>query len=209
MNTTIERRSNLELYRILVMLLIIAHHYVVNSNLGQLVFADPFSSPKTLYYLIFGAWGKTGINCFVLITGYFMCRSHFTLRKFLKLLLEVKFYEILFYVIFLCSGYETFRLSRILKLLSPITGLNENFVSCFLAFFLYIPFLNILLSHLSHRQHLLLVCLCVALYSLQPIVPGFGYLTTMLPGSVYFTSLQHISVSIPSHGLTILLSGLG
>lgn len=28
-----ERSSNLELYRILVMLLIIAHHYVVNSGL--------------------------------------------------------------------------------------------------------------------------------------------------------------------------------
>lgn len=32
-----ERDSNLELYRILVMLLIVAHHYVVNSGLMPLL----------------------------------------------------------------------------------------------------------------------------------------------------------------------------
>lgn len=40
------RDSNLELYRIIVMLLIVAHHYVVNSGLTAAdgpVYADPLS----------------------------------------------------------------------------------------------------------------------------------------------------------------------
>ena len=93
------RRSNLELYRIIVMLLIVAHHYVVNSGLTDVMAEDPLSS-KSLYLYMLGMWGKTGINCFVLITGYFMCRSHITLRKFLKLFLEIMFYKIVIWAIF-------------------------------------------------------------------------------------------------------------
>ncbi len=80
-------KSNLELYRIIVMLLIVAHHYVVNSGLMEVMMSQP-TSGKSIFLSLFGMWGKTGINCFVLITGYFMCRSEITLRKFLKLLLE-------------------------------------------------------------------------------------------------------------------------
>ena len=61
------RRSNLELYRIIVMLLIVAHHYVVNSGLIDVMEENPLSS-KSLYLYMIGMWGKTGINCFVLIT---------------------------------------------------------------------------------------------------------------------------------------------
>ena len=62
------RNSNLELYRIIVMLSIVAHHYVVNSGLTALMDADPLN-PKSLFLYLVGMWGKTGINCFVLITG--------------------------------------------------------------------------------------------------------------------------------------------
>ena len=71
------RDSNIELYRILMMLLIIAHHYVVNSGLdtkGGPIYADPLSAPS-LFLLLFGAWGKMGLNCFVLVTGYYMCHG--------------------------------------------------------------------------------------------------------------------------------------
>ena len=38
-----ERNSNIELYRIFLMLLIIAHHYVVNSGLMDNIYGDIFS----------------------------------------------------------------------------------------------------------------------------------------------------------------------
>ena len=101
------RNSNLELYRILLMLLIVAHHYVVNSGLIDVLECQPFNF-KSIYFYIFGMWGKIGINCFLLITGYYMCTSHITLRKFLKLLLEIEFYNVAIYFVFLFTGYESF-----------------------------------------------------------------------------------------------------
>lgn len=75
-----ERSSNLELYRIIVMLAIVAHHYVVNSGLFTVLANEPLQARSWFFYF-FGMWGKTGINCFVLITGFFMCRSEITLHN--------------------------------------------------------------------------------------------------------------------------------
>ena len=161
-----QRDSNLELFRIIVMLSIIAHHYVVNSGLldpGGVVYSN-LLSPKSLFLLIFGAWGKVGINCFVMITGYFMCCSNISLRKFLKMLFEIMFYRIVIYMIFFAVGYEPFALRSFREAIIPVTGIATNFDSCFLLFYLCIPFINILIHHLSEKQHILLLLLVGFMY---------------------------------------------
>lgn len=191
------RRSNLELYRIIVMLLIVAHHYVVNSGQTDVMAEDPLSS-KSLYLYMLGMWGKTGINCFVLITGYFMCRSHITLRKFLKLFLEIMFYNIVIWAIFVGTGYESFSIKLMLKELSPIVSIADGFTSCFLIFYLFIPFLNILVNSMDKRKHACLLALCLFTYTVLGTLPKlhvvFNYIT-------WFSILYFISSYIRIYGL--------
>lgn len=167
------RNSNLELYRIIVMLLIVAHHYVVNSGLMDVMQETPFSG-RSIFFYLFGAWGKTGINCFLMITGYFMCTSQITVRKFLKLLFEVEFYKIAIYAIFLLSGYETFSVSGCIKSIVPMLSLTDGFVSCFLVFYLCIPFLNILVHNMDRRMHGLLMLLGLFIYTVHGTLPGMS-----------------------------------
>ena len=178
-----QRSSNLELYRIICMMLIVAHHYVVNSGLtceGGPLLTDGFSS-NSIFLSLFGAWGKTGINCFLLITGYFMCSSQITLRKYLKLFSQILFYSIVIYCIFLCCGYENLSLGHLVPVLIPFWGFKTNFVSCFLAFYLTIPFWNILIKNMSERQHQLLLVLLLTCYTLLGSLPtfeiSFNYIT--------------------------------
>ena len=174
MNTQIQpkrRDSNLELYRIVLMLLIVAHHYVMNSGLFQVIQSEPLSG-RTIFYYIFGAWGKTGINCFVLITGYFLCKSEITLRKFLKLILEVELYRVIFYLIFILSGYQEFTWGS-LKSILPISSVSTGFTPCFILFYLCIPFLNILIRNMNRRQHQLLLCLTLFIYTVLGTIPHF------------------------------------
>lgn len=162
------RDSNLELFRIITMLLIVAHHYVVNSGLTAPdgpIFAEPLSS-DSLYLLLIGAWGKIGINCFVLITGYFMCKSEITATKFFKLLFEIMFYKIIIGLIFIISDYQTFEWKSFLKLFVPITSVKHDFVGCFILFFLFIPFLNVLIKNLDERKHIYLLIMCSLTYIL-------------------------------------------
>ena len=92
-----QRESGIELFRITSMLVIVAHHYIVNSGVMDAVNEVNAVTGSSLFALLFGWGGKTGINCFVLITGYFMCTSRITLKKFLKLLLEIEFYNSFFH----------------------------------------------------------------------------------------------------------------
>lgn len=78
------RESNIELFRIISMLLIVAHHYVMNSGISELMLDNQLVF-KSIFFYLSGAWGKTAINCFVMITGYFMCTSRITLKKLKQL----------------------------------------------------------------------------------------------------------------------------
>jgi len=172
------RSSNLELFRIICMLAIVAHHYVVNSGLLWSFPDSPMSlnpmHPNSLYLLFFGMWGKTGINCFMLITGYFMCTSKITLKKFVKLLCEIYFYNIVIFLIFFGFGRETMSAHRLFDVVFPFSNLSYDFVPCFLVFFLTIPFWNILISNMTKKQHLLITSLLVFVYSIFGSVPGFN-----------------------------------
>lgn len=168
------RDTNLELFRIFAMIAIVAHHYVVTSDLNDFpaLIQNQFSL-KSLFYLLLGSWGKVGINCFVFITGYYMCKSSITLRKFLKLLLEVLFYNVIIYMIFLFTGYEPFSIKTFFKDLLPIYAINKSFVGCYLIFFLLIPFLNILVNNMDEKKHKILVCLLLLFFVVLGSVPNF------------------------------------
>ena len=150
------------------MYLIVAHHFVVNSGLTEAT-GPIFSSPtswRSIFLLLYGAWGKIGINCFVTITGYYMCKSHITARKFLKLFCELYIYRIVIQIIFWLSGYEVFTVKAAILTFLPVNQINYNFTPCFLIFFLSIPFLNVLVHNLTEREHQLLLLLCGFTYIL-------------------------------------------
>lgn len=161
------------------MLLIVAHHYVVNSGLQDLMLQNSLSA-KSMFLYFFGAWGKMGINGFVLITGYFMCKSQITLRKYLKLLLQIYFYNISISLIFVFFGYSRLDLLSVYRILFPMSIVRNDFIECFLWFFLFIPFLNILVRNMNKKQHALLSVLCLIVYIVVDILPphvAFNYVT--------------------------------
>ena len=174
--STNHRNSNLELFRIVTMLLIVAHHYVVNSGLTLAdgpIYSNIWSW-RSIFLLLFGAWGKTGINCFMFITGYFMCKSHITVKKYLRLILEIVFYNVVITLIFLLSGYEPFSVVSFVKNLLPIAGVTTGFTSCYLLFYLCIPFLNILVRNMTEKQHFSLIALVAFIYIVMGTMPGFA-----------------------------------
>lgn len=171
-----QRNSNLELFRIVTMMSIVAHHYVVNSGLlavDGVINSNP-TAIHSLVLLLVGAWGKIGINSFVLITGYFMCKSSISLKKFLKLFLEVMFYRIVISCVFWITGYSAFSIKELIKIFIPIKDISTGFTSAYLVFFLFIPFLNKLIHSLNERQHICLLLLCGFLYTFLGTVPYFS-----------------------------------
>lgn len=169
------------------MLLVVAHHYVVNSGLtGTNDGIFKLDVGKTAFYLLFGAWGKTAINCFILITGYFMCKSQITVKKFVKLLAEVMFYHIVIGLIFFLTGYEPFSIKGFISMFFPVREVGQNFTGCFLIFYLFIPFLNILIHNIDEKKHLLhFGTLRNYIYLFWNIPQGNNELCFMVYGALY------------------------
>lgn len=136
------RSSNIELMRIVLMVIIIMHHYVVNSgiingvNLGDL-------TPNLLFLQYWGMWGKTAINAYVMVSGYFLCTSSLTWQKYVKLLLQILFYQFVIYAVLLCLGYATLAPKEMFKTVFALFyGAGNSFVSSFMLFYLFVPYLN-------------------------------------------------------------------
>lgn len=166
-----QRVSNLELYRSIVMILIVAHHFVVNSGVINRMYAIPFST-NSVFLFIFGAWGKTGINCFMLITGFFMCKSNITIKKFIKLVAEVLFYKIVIALIFIITGIGTIK--DIIDAFLIVRTIDKNFTACFLMFYLLIPFINILLKNINKTQHVKIMAILAFMYVVCGTIPKFN-----------------------------------
>lgn len=159
------RESNFELLRIVMILAIIAHHYVVNSGVTELYDFNHITG-NMIFLQIFGMLGKVGINCFTLITGYFMVKSDISLRKFIKLYLQVKFWYILFYLVFLVTGYELFSMQTFLETVFCVAyEAGSLYTGTFLIFYLCIPFLNLLVCSMNKQQYQRLLALCFTYFT--------------------------------------------
>ena len=178
---TNKRNSGIELLRIMSMLIIITHHYVVNSGLLEYITEKAVLSTKDYTILILGGGGKTAINCFLLITGYYMCEAKASTKKWLKLLGEIEFYSITIYIIFAITGYASTSVADVFRVIFPFSEVAYGFSSCYLLFYAFIPFLNRLLSNLQKREHLALIVLCLLIYTVLPsltiTVIVFNYIT--------------------------------
>ena len=150
------------------MLVIVAHHYVVNSGLLNMINESESLGFNDIFLLLFGWGGKTAINCFVLITGYFMCTSRITLKKYIKLLGARYFYAITIFAIFLISGYSAFGVKGFLRVIFPFFSVKDGFTPCFLLFYLFISFLNKFIDVITEKEHLLLLTLCLGIYTFLP-----------------------------------------
>lgn len=192
------RNSNLELYRIIVMLLIVAHHCVLHSGVLLETLPQTPICAKSIFYYVMGMWGKTGIDCFVLITGYFMCKTSITLRKYLKLLMEVVFYNVVIYVLFVIVDKQPLSLARLFFAVFPFQDIGGLFVPCFLLFYLFIPYLTILVTHLGKKKHTLLLALCLGIYSVMMTMPHFHVTMNYI---TWYCVLFFISSYIRNYGL--------
>lgn len=187
-----QRKSNIELLRIILMLIIISHHYVVNSGLTNLIYGHEYTF-KDIYYLLFGFGGKIAINIFILITGYFMCTSKITLNKFVKLLFEVEFYKLLTLVFFIVTGYATFTLKSAIYYLLPITSIWIRFTECYLIFYLLIPFVNKFIKSLSQKEHLIFILIVLFFFS---ILGSLSFISVTINYVTWFIFIYFIGAYI-------------
>ncbi len=180
-----QRDTNIELLRILAMFMIVCSHstFSVYNELMEY----PKATNSLIQYLISGG-GKIGINIFMLISGYYMCKMDITLYKFVKLLTQIYFYDLIIGAILFMIGMADFSIKNIVDYIFPFryNGI-DYFTTAFLFFYVSIPFWRILVDNMSqqlHKYFLMFGYVCYVFYYDIPflVIPQldavlwFGYL---------------------------------
>lgn len=149
---------------------VVACHYVLLTGLGDRYSGQPISG-KSVFLSLWGCWGATAINVYVMITGYFMSQSTLTLRRYFRIAGPVLLYAILGFVFSVVFLHNPVKIVDLLwKLKTDFLAINIGFTPSFLWFYLLIPSINRLIEA-SKRSEIWILLLILLI--IQSVIPCF------------------------------------
>lgn len=168
------RQSGIELLRILSMLMIVAHHYVVHNGFD--VLAAPLSIQKLFLQVVFAANGKVGVSIFFIISAWFFADKTTPVRlsfaRVWRLERQLLFYSIGLLVVFTVAARTYLDLKTTIQSILPtLTGLWW-YTTSYVVFLLILPILDQGLRAISTKQHSVLAVTMVVMWSILGMLPG-------------------------------------
>ena len=158
-----ERQSNLELLRILAMLMIVTLHFFSGNRL------PPRNTPNETVYFCYESLAICGVDLFVLLTGYFSVREdRIKLRKIVDLLIDVAFWCFIGFMLNVATGDRPFSLKELIRDMFPIIFGGRWFVKAYILLMLLVPFINRVSLTIDKKSFRTLLCIQLLLFSIWP-----------------------------------------
>lgn len=178
-----KRQSNFELLRIISMLMIIFWHILIHGGIIA-------NQPETLKVIISFIQPLlfVHVNSFILVTGYFQCKSKFRMSKVLQLNNAIWFYKAAIpFILVLFGGLALSNLESI-KLLSPISHYDYWFMTQYILLYLISPILNIVVHNINKEKYKKMLLLFFVVFSILPFITN----QEVYPSSNGYTLLQFV-----------------
>lgn len=160
------RKSNIEWLRIFCMTLIVAYHYAIYS---KFTFDNGITINKMIIQFL-SIGGEIGVNCFILISGYFLVDSQFKTKKVVKIILETVTYSIIFLIMFNVANAENITLTEYKKSIMPVTFSLYWFITAYIILYIFSPYINKLLNTLEKVDTIKLILMLVVIESIIPTI---------------------------------------
>lgn len=192
-----DRQSNIEILRIISMIMIVFQHFAYHSNFDWQ--STGVTLPR-LWYNFIAMGGQVGVDVFVLITGFFLINSNstsFHFKRILKFWGQVVFYSVVLYFVLGFLGLSGFRMKSLIQSFFPITLSSWWFASAYFLLYIIHPFLNAFLRNLEKKTYQSLLVMLVIIWS---VIPTF---TNSLYGSndlLWFSTLYAIAGYVRLYG---------
>ncbi len=157
------RNYGIDLLRIVLMFLITLVHVLKRGGILEASMHAPGPAFEVAWLMNAGA--LFSMDCFGLISGYVMSRSRYRLSRIFSLWLQVFCYSIGIELVFHFLGFPVSAVEFV-KSATPILSKQYWYATAYFGLFLLMPFVNILLRHLSQKGLTLLCGICLTLFSL-------------------------------------------
>ena len=196
------RKSNIELLRIVAMVMIVAHHYAYH---GGFAFPKNELSINRFWIQLILSGGTIGVDVFVLISGFFLVSSeHIRINKIIRTWAQLLFYSFILFFCFVFAGIEPFGLKKLLISLAPVTYNTWWFASSYFVLYLLSPYINILLKSFNKKQYIFFLA---SLFFYWCIIPTITYRPFQSNFLLWFVFLYSLAGYVKIFGVNISLSG--
>ncbi|HZJ77315.1 MAG TPA: acyltransferase family protein, partial [Clostridia bacterium] len=165
------RQANIELLRVLSMLMIITLHFFGH---GGVLSNVEYGSLQYYFSWFLEGIAYVAVNCYVLIGGYFGIKSKFNFKKLFILLCEVFFFSVAIYLIFVSTNKIDFSLNHFIQALFPTTLNRYWFITVYVSMYILSPFLNTAVNAMSKAQLKYCIMTVVFLFSIYPLIFSFA-----------------------------------
>ena len=160
------RQSNVELLRIVAMLMIITLHFLGHGNVLNSYTTDSYG--EYMIYSFVKGLCMIAVNCFILISGYFGVDSRFKPEKLLKLILQILFYSLIIFFVLTISGLIKPSFKDYCYAIFPIATNMDGFSTEFIMMYILSPFINIMIANLTYKQLKRLLVILALMFSVIP-----------------------------------------
>ncbi len=161
----IKRDSNIELLRVISIIMIVISHYCVHGIGGVYISSMNFGINRIILECL--TVGNMGTILFVLISGYFLINSNkVKLKKIVRLIAQVQFYTFFIYLVLLILKLQIFNIKDFIKILFPISFKEYWFATCYLLLYFFHPYINKLLNSLNRNEHIRFNCSLLLIFSI-------------------------------------------
>ena len=158
------RASNYELLRIVAMLMIIAYHYVIHGEL-EVVKNDSFF--QKVFLEEFSMFGKIGVNLFVMLSGYFGLKKSFSIKKLVRLEIQILFFS--WMGVFLGLFFQdNISLKDVVKMSLPTLFNQYWFMTAYIVLYLLSPWYNKALNSLTQKEYKVLLLMMTFIWGVIP-----------------------------------------
>lgn len=148
-----KRMVNIELLRIVSMMMVVMLHYLGKGNL-----LSPLTGSMTVNGYV--AWGMeslciVAVNVYMLISGYFLVESGFKPGRLVELLCQVLFYSILVPIVLMILGIipaSVFGINHILETVLPVQMVHYWFITVYVIMYLLSPVLSTAAKAMKQEQ---------------------------------------------------------
>lgn len=159
-----ERRTmNFEILRVLLMYFVVLFHFIVHgvskSNFLPTSFDESSWVPflNHFFILLFLPIVSVSVNCYILISGFFLSTKSFKLIRLSRLWLMTLFYSVIIGVIVYCFFPENVDLKNIIGSLTPIKSNTYWFFTKYMALLVLSPFFANWIRMVSQKEYKILL----------------------------------------------------
>ncbi len=174
------RNSNFELMRIVSMFLIVIWHIIIHGGVLE-------NSHGTTHFVlsIILAICVVHVNSFILVTGYFQCKSRLKFSKLIQLNNSIWFYTVSIVLFFIVVKKTDFSSIDLVKTFLPISYNDYWFLTDYLILYLISPILNTVINNIDEKKFKRIIVLLLFIDSILSTLTNSGFFSVNKGYSLY------------------------